>query len=118
MAERLAVGKFVLQYKLYCDIGARQGMAVSQYSHCAHDKAKLSVQAHGVLGAATRPGARAEGRCDTARGAQADAQGHAVGVRGAHGKGAQPGRDLGAAWACCWASRLCTWCTQPVFDPV
>ena len=19
-----------------------------------------------------------------------------------------------AAWACCWASRLCTWCTQPV----
>ena len=19
------------------------------------------------------------------------------------------------AWVCCWASRLCTWCTQPVF---
>ena len=24
----------------------------------------------------------------------------------------------GAAWACCWASGLCTLCTQPVFGPV
>ena len=34
----------------------------------------------------------------------------AGGVHGAPGAGERPV----LTWACCWASRLCTWCTQPV----
>ena len=78
-------------------------MAVSQYSHCAHDTAKLSVQARGALGG-TALGARG-----AQAGAPADAQGYAAGALGAHDTGewgARQGcaaRALGAAWACCWA---------------
>ena len=56
-------------------------------------------------------GARArEGRW----GARAQARG-ALGSSGATA-GAGRGRHagLGVAWACCWANRLCTRCTQPV----
>ena len=41
-------------------------------------------------------------------------------ARGACSRGARHA-GLGVAWACCWASELCTWCTQPVltrFDSV
>ena len=72
-------------------------MVVSQYSHYAHDTAKLSVQARVV----TRPGERAAGCCDTARGEQAgtraDAQGRTERPHRARNRGARH-----RCWACCW----------------
>ena len=69
-------------------------------------------------------GARVAGRCDTAwggqEGARADAPGarqeragRTVGALGTHSRGAR-GARLGVLLGC----RLCTWCTQPVFDTV
>ena len=63
---------------------------------------------------------RGTGHGAQGRGAQAGGWGAQQGLAGRVG---HPAWALGtgarrAAWACCWAGGLCTWCTQLVFDPV
>ena len=60
----------------------------------------------GEVGGAQAGHAGCEGRAGSV-----GCAGRAGWARGALASGAQPVRT----WACCWASRLCTWCTQPVF---
>ena len=89
----------------------------------AERRGARSAGARGAQGRAERRGARsagargAQGRAErrgarSAADAWADLRGARLGVRGT--------TDW-AAWACCWANGLCTWCTQPVlarFDSV
>ena len=75
------------------------------------------MRALGHVGAGAGDGARGCGR--RRWGAGAGARG-VRGARGARDRRARGARAIGgtqgrgAAWACCWASGLCTWCTQPV----
>ena len=89
--------------------------------------ARLGAQADaGASGADWARAGSAGGRRTLAR-AQARGAGARRGAwaRGSLKRGtgrAGAGRHGGAAglttWACCWASGLCTRCTQPVFGPV
>ena len=108
---------FVLQYKLYCELRvglcrdtARAGVGRAQLGT---GRGARGAGAHGALGRAGRraranaqaAGERAPGRSRRLAGARQGPAGHGR------------GRDR----ACCWASRLCTRCTQPVltrFDSV
>ena len=138
VAETLAVGRIVSQYSsLYCDRG--KAWTVLQYSHCAHDIAKLGAGqgAGGAAGRAGRAGKRwgdkragASGRAGMSGRAVADgrAGGRRAGARGAQAgrrqraRQAQTGRRRGragrAAWACLCAqagragwSAGPSWCT-------
>ena len=93
--------KIVLQYNiLYCDIRGNK-----------------------LLDCVTTQGRDTASQAMTQRRqARAACRRWALGRRGACGAGRARGcATMGAAWACLGvllASRLCTWCTQPVFDPV
>ena len=103
IAERLAVGRIVSQYSsLYCDRG--KAWTVLQYSHRAHDTAKLGARqgAECAAGCAGRAGrrwgagaanarARAGVRAQAGARAQADSQARR-GTRSAGGRRAQAGR--------------------------
>ena len=77
--------------------------AMSRYKICILTEAASLAERWAGRGA-RRQGVRG------ARGAQAGHSGSAGGALGALGAGEPPVR----AWMCCWANRLCTWCTQPV----
>ena len=97
--------RFVFQYKLYCELG--RGLC--------RDTARAGA-GPAQLGAATRPGASAAGRCDTARGARQGRsrrtgaagarQGRAAGARQGRAAGARQGRAARKRGArgreCCW----------------
>ena len=124
MAETLAVGRIVSQYSsLYCDRG--KAWTVLQYSHRAHDTAKLGAGqgagraagragragrrwglGAGAAGAPVRAGVQARagaGKRARARLAQAGRRcvGQAAATRGARGAGSRgaTGRSRRAAWA-------------------
>ena len=83
-------GRFVLQYKLYCEVQEQEaGLPVSQGRQLFCDTAR----------AARRKGAR--------------------GAVGEHGKSiGRSAGALGVRLGMLLGCRLCTWCTQPVFDLV
>ena len=74
--------------------------AVSRYKIC------IVIEAAGLAGRWARRAGRA-GLRDGRAGPRAGREGPAS---GALGVGARPMRS----WVYCWASMLCTWCTQPV----
>ena len=108
----LVGSRFVLQYKLYCELGVGLCCNTAQ-----------AGAGHTQLGSATQPGARqgrgrlerAGGRVGHGRRARRDSErvgrGSGRGIRRA-------ARALGARPRLAGWPRLCTRCTQPVFDPV
>ena len=80
------------------------GRAVLQHSHCTRDTARR-LDARGAQ-------ARRAGHAGRRRALGAQASARRAGERWAGARGAA--RALGVLLA----NRLCTWCTQPIFDPV
>ena len=81
--------------------------AVLQYSHCAHDTAKLGVQAGGELGAQASAGRH--GRWGTGRAAW---HGRAQGALGAQGMALRHGWLGGLGAACArWLGQIGVLCT-------
>ena len=69
-------------------------------------------RAYGSWGIGTTRAHRGPGARKRALGCRQGLAGLAAGAHGARRvRGTGDGR---AAWACCWANRLCTLCTQPV----
>ena len=123
VAETLAVGRIASQYSsLYYDRG--KAWTVLQYSHRAHDTAKLGA-GKGVGRTAARAGRR------WGVGAGATGTAARAGVRGAGelskrqrraGQAASVRQASGARAAWALGTRagygLCTRCTRPIFGPV
>ena len=105
-------GRFVLQYKLYCDVQEQEArLPVSQSRQLCRDKAQGRAGRSGRTGQERWLAGRQARWATGARGA-AGARGGRAGARVA--RGTSVGRGLGMLLGC----GLCTWCTQPVFDLV
>ena len=98
-----------MQYNiLYCD--SRGSRLLDCVTTQARDTASQVAIRHGQ---AWGMQADAWGMQASTRGARADARGARAGAQGA-----QAGRTACVCLGVLLASRLCTWCTQPVFDLV
>ena len=103
----------VLQYKLYCDMQEQearllvsQGRQLCCYTRLGAGQAR-DTSAGGRVGGAGGSGGRTGGRAGRTGGRAGRTGGHAGRRRAACA-------HLGVLLGC----GRCTWCTQPIFDPV
>ena len=106
-------------WRLYRDTARSQAHNMEGRARGAQPGATAGARALGGTGQAggciaTQRAARPTTRWG-GRGARRRVRQQALGRWAARARSAGTGRaGLGTAWACCWASRLCTQCTQPV----